>query len=72
MSEIKRRALTRQDMDDAIRAYGEAEYWRGLDAGLAVAERIRGWLTRQPDTEEQREVRTWVDAALEKAKKRER
>lgn len=44
---------------------------RGLDEGLAVARKIRGWLTRQPDREWQRQVREWADAEIAKAERLE-
>lgn len=47
----------------------EAAYLIGLNDGLRVAETIRGWLTRQPDTTRQAEVRQWADAAIERARK---
>lgn len=63
---------------DSPRARAEAaldtlqrEAWEeGYRAGLAIAERIRAWLTQQPDTERQRETRRWADAALTEARGR--
>lgn len=60
------------DREDAalatLRVIERRAYLRGLHDGLAVAERIRGWLTRQPDTKRQREVREWADKAIAAAK----
>ena len=53
--------------EKAIRAvtnFGDEQRCNGLQEGLRVAETIRGWLTRQPDTPEQEEVREWVDKLL--------
>jgi len=50
-------------LDDLLRE----SHQRGLEAGLAVARKIRDWLTRQPDREWQRQVREWADAAIAKA-----
>lgn len=54
---------------DAIREYGRDCYRRGLHEGLSVAERVRDWLTREPDTRRQREVREWADKAIAKARR---
>ena len=43
---------------------------RGLVEGLAVARKIRDWLTRQPDREWQRQVREWADAEIAKAERK--
>lgn len=43
---------------------------RGLVEGLAVARKIRDWLTRQPDREWQRQVREWADAEISKAERK--
>lgn len=53
----------------SVRAYGDERYRDGLRDGLAVAERIRGWLTREPDTKRQAEVREWADRAIAAARK---
>jgi hypothetical protein len=50
-------------LDDLLRE----SHHRGLADGLAVAKKIRDWLTRQPDREWQRQVREWADAAIAKA-----
>jgi len=52
-----------------ITEYGHQQYLAGLEIGLGVAERIRGWLTRQPDRIWQREVREWADQAILEARK---
>ena len=43
---------------------------RGLVEGLAVATKIRDWLTRQPDRKWQRQVREWADAEIAKAERK--
>lgn len=43
---------------------------KGLVEGLAVARKIRDWLTRQPDREWQRQVREWADAEIAKAERK--
>jgi len=47
-----------------------AAHQRGLADGLEVARKIRGWLTRQPDREWQRQIREWADAAIAKAEQK--
>jgi hypothetical protein len=56
-----------QEFDAALAALLRSEYQRGKADGLAVAHRIRDWLTRQPDSEWQREVREWADEAIARA-----
>jgi hypothetical protein len=56
-----------QEYDAALAALLRSEYLRGKADGLAVAHRIRAWLTRQPDREWQREVREWADEAIARA-----
>jgi hypothetical protein len=58
--------VTRQ-YDAALAALLRSEYQRGKADGLAVARRIRDWLTRQPDRKWQREVREWADEAIARA-----
>jgi hypothetical protein len=60
--------VTRQ-FDAALAALLRSEYQRGKADGLAVAHRIRDWLTRQPDSEWQREVREWADEAIARAER---
>jgi len=50
-------------LDDLLRE----SHRRGLADGLAVARKIRDWLTRQPDRQWQRQVREWADAEIAKA-----
>ena len=52
-------------LDDMLR---EAHH-RGLADGLAVARKIRDWLTRQPDRQWQRQVREWADSEIAKAER---
>lgn len=59
---------TRQ-YEAALAALLQREYLRGKADGLAVARRIRDWLTRQPDREWQREVREWADEAIARAER---
>ena len=58
-----------QEFDAALAALLRSEYLRGKADGLAVARRIRHWLTRQPDREWQREVREWADEAIARAER---
>jgi len=52
----------------AVRQYGDGRYRAGVEAGLQVAERIAGWLTRKPDTRRQAETRKWALAAIKDAR----
>ena len=52
----------------ALSALLEQMRQEGLAEGLAVADHIRGLLTREPDTERQAETRKWADAAINRAK----
>jgi len=54
----------------AIRDALADSYRRGREDGLAVAEKIAAWLTRQPDTPEQAEVRQWANAAIQRERLR--
>jgi hypothetical protein len=58
-----------REFNAALHARLRAEYQRGLRDGLEVAYQIRDWLTRQPDTRWQRQVRTWAERAIAKARK---
>lgn len=49
-------------------AYGDRRYDDGYADGLRIVEKIRGWLTRQPDNEWQCDLRAWVDKLLEEAR----
>ena len=51
-----------------LSAFGEEQKKLGFFEGLQVAEKIVGWLTREPDNEWQAEVRSWAERAIEKAK----
>jgi hypothetical protein len=55
-------------LDDALQQELQKEYQRGLADGLKVADKIRGWLTRQPDTKRQRETREWADTTIANAR----
>jgi hypothetical protein len=55
-----------------VERYGEACYRAGLEEGLAVAERIAGWLTQQPDDPRQAEVREWAARAIARARSQTR
>jgi len=57
-----------EKVQEAVREYGEKKYADGLAEGLQIAERIRGWLTRQPDQQWQKEVREWADKTIVEAK----
>lgn len=56
-----------RQFDAALHELLAHERRQGFDAGIAVAEKIRGWLTSQPDTDWQRQVRKWADSAIAKA-----
>lgn len=64
---------TKQELDadfaTALDARLHAEYARGKEEGIAVAKTIRNWLTRQPDTKWQKQVREWADRAIEAAER---
>jgi len=53
----------------SVDVYGDEKYQEGLETGLKVAETIMGWLTRQPDTRRQKEVREWAERLVEKTRK---
>lgn len=65
MSEARR--ARRERFDAELSGLLRCAYEEGLEDGLAVAKRIRDWLTRQPDTARQRQIREWADAAIDKA-----
>lgn len=58
------------DVTSAVEQYGQEQFRAGLLAGLAVAEKIQGWLTAQPDSSRQREQREWAEKAIAEAKLR--
>jgi hypothetical protein len=62
-------AATHRRFDAALDDLLSAAHKRGLADGLAVARKIRDWLTRQPDREWQRQVREWADVEIAKAEK---
>lgn len=51
-----------------LKRYGASEYVRGFEDGLKVAEKVLGWLTRQPDTKWQQEVRGWAEKEIKRAR----
>lgn len=53
----------------AVEEYGQEQFHAGLLAGLAVAEKIHGWLTAKPDSIRQRQQREWAEAAIADAKR---
>lgn len=57
------------DVTAAVEEYGNEQFYAGLIAGLAVAEKIHGWLTAQPDSIRQRQQREWAEAAIADAKR---
>lgn len=61
--------IRRERFDSELGGLLRASYAEGLNDGLAVAKKIRDWLTKQPDTARQREVREWADAAIAKAER---
>ncbi|MDG3444631.1 hypothetical protein [Nitrospirillum amazonense] len=57
-----------QELTAAIQRFGDQRYSAGIEVGLAVAERIVGWLSMQPDTPRQREQRQWAERAIAAAR----
>lgn len=51
----------RDDLDKAIESYGNARYLDGLRAGVAELETFVAWMTRQPDTQRQKQTREWME-----------
>lgn len=62
--------MSRDDLNAAIEQYGQVQFEDGLRAGLAVAEKIQGWLTAQPDSVRQKQQREWAEAAIAEAKQK--
>ena len=62
--------MSRDDLNAAIEQYGQAQFEDGLRAGLAVAEKIQGWLTAQPDSVRQKQQREWAEKAIADAKQK--
>ena len=58
-----------QRFEAALEEMLREAHQRGLVEGLAVARKIRDWLTRQPDREWQRQVREWADAEISRAER---
>ncbi len=54
----------------AVEQYGQEQFRAGLLAGLAVAEKIQGWLTMQPDSDRQRQQREWAEKAIAETKQK--
>ena len=54
----------------AVEQYGKEQFNAGLLEGLAVAEKIQGWLTAQPDSARQRQQREWAANAIAEIKQR--
>lgn len=53
-----------QRLQEALQTWGDERYREGLNKGIQSLEKVRGWLTRQPDRKWQKEVREWVDKLL--------
>ena len=64
LDDLPARVNLRQSALASVIAYGDARYQHGLQDGLLLVDKIRGWLTKQPDTKRQRELREWIDAEL--------
>ena len=62
----------KQEIPDGLHTelflFGYQKYRGGLEEGLDALEKVRGWLTRQPDRKWQAEVRGWVDELIKKYK----
>lgn len=58
-----------ENVTATVEKYGHEQFHAGLLAGLAVAEKIHGWLTAQPDSIRQRQQREWAEAAIADAKR---
>jgi hypothetical protein len=58
-----------EELHQALFLYGYQKYREGLNKGLEELEKVRGWLTRQPDRKWQKEVRGWVDKLIKRYKK---
>lgn len=70
MTDEKHVVSPREHLDIAVSNYGRSEYRRGLADGLAVAEKICGWLTMQPPRKWAQEIRGWGLEAIKKARKK--
>jgi hypothetical protein len=53
---------------EAINTLERQNYQEGFEDGLKVAEQIRNYLTRTPDTDRQRQAREWADKLISKAR----
>lgn len=54
---IRYRVMISEKLNNAMEEELVKEYRRGLEDGLAVADRICGWLTKQPEPKWARTVR---------------
>jgi hypothetical protein len=68
-----KRLKKRVELDEVSRKaeeYAQQKFQDGLETGLLVAEKIIGWLTMQPETKRQKQVREWAEKEIEKTKER--
>ena len=66
----RKNSMSRETVLAALDDYGQEQFRAGLLAGLAVAERIQGGLTAQPDSARQRQQREWAETAIAEAKQK--
>ncbi len=63
--------MSRETVLAALDDYGQEQFRAGLlVVGLAVAERIQGWLKAQPDSTRQCQQREWAETAIAEAKRK--
>lgn len=57
---------------EAISTLERQNYQEGFKDGLKIAEQIRNYLTRVPETKRQTQAREWADVLIGKARERGR
>lgn len=57
-----------QKAAEALNALVRQAHQDGFEDGLKIAEQIRNYLTRRPETGRQRQAREWADMLISKAK----
>lgn len=67
----RKNSMSRETVLAALDDYGQEQFRAGLlVVGLAVAERIQGWLKAQPDSTRQCQQREWAETAIAEAKQK--
>jgi len=61
----------REQFDAALSTYLRDAHRAGFDRGIAVAERIVGWLSTPTQSGHVKDVRKWARAAIAEAERRE-